>query len=148
MTRNMIGVSGVAIILLMAWSVAQADLVDNGDGTISDTDTGLMWQKAEAGVMYWEEALNYCENLQLAGYSDWRLPNRNELQSIVNYANARPAIDSTMFPNAMPSNYLSSTTAAESPDCHWYVNFDVGHVGYRWTKSLSRQYVRAVRAGQ
>ena len=51
MTRNMIGVSGVAIILLMAWSVAQADLVDNGDGTISDTDTGLMWQKAEAGVM-------------------------------------------------------------------------------------------------
>jgi len=60
------------------------DFVDNNDGTITDKATGLMWQKADDGVSRdWENALLYAENLNLAGYSDWRLPNAKELQSIV-----------------------------------------------------------------
>ncbi|MBD3160909.1 MAG: DUF1566 domain-containing protein [Candidatus Latescibacteria bacterium] len=60
--------------------------VDNGDGTITDLATGLMWQQADSGEgLTWEEALAYCEDLQLAGHSDWRLPNAKELQSIVDY---------------------------------------------------------------
>ena len=80
--------------------------VDNSDGTITDTSTGLMWQKATApGTYTWEQALTYCENLTLpaGGYSDWRLPNRNELQSIVDYSRYNPAIDTTFFPGTVAS---------------------------------------------
>lgn len=69
--------------------------VDNGDGTITDLATGLMWQKADSGMgMDWQDALEYAENLELAGYSDWRLPNAKELQSIVDYSRSPMATDS------------------------------------------------------
>jgi hypothetical protein len=65
------------------------DFQDNGDGTITDRATGLMWQKADSGKgMKWEQALAYAANLKLAGHSDWRLPNAQELQSIVDYTRA------------------------------------------------------------
>ncbi len=60
---------------------------DNGNGTITDNATGLMWMQndSEEG-MSWEDALDYAENLEFAGYSDWRLPDVKELQSIVDYS--------------------------------------------------------------
>lgn len=75
------------------------NFIDNGDGTVSDLATGLMWQKADDGQgKDWEESLAYAENLDLANYSDWRLPNAKELQSIVDYSRSpqttnSPAID-------------------------------------------------------
>lgn len=69
--------------------------VDNGDGTVSDTATGLMWQQADNGAgTIWGEALAYCENLSLAGYDDWRLPNIKELHSIVDYSRSPDATNS------------------------------------------------------
>ena len=69
--------------------------IDNGDGTISDLATGLMWQKADSGNgMDWENSLSYTENLELAGYDDWRLPNAKELQSIVDYNRSISATNS------------------------------------------------------
>lgn len=68
-------------------SYGSNDFVDNGDGTIMDQDTGLMWQKSDSGQgMIWKDALSYSENLEIAGYSDWRLPNAKELQSIIDYS--------------------------------------------------------------
>lgn len=65
------------------------DFIDNGDGTVTDRATGLMWMKEDSKKgMTWEEALAYCENLEWAGYTDWRLPNAKELQSIVDYTRA------------------------------------------------------------
>ena len=62
-------------------------LVDNGDGTITDKATGLIWQKTDSGKgLNWSQALKYAENLRLAGHDDWRLPNAKELQSIVDYS--------------------------------------------------------------
>ena len=62
------------------------DFQDNGDGTVTDKSTGLMWQKADNGTaISWADALGYAEGLELDGYSDWRLPNAKELQSIVDY---------------------------------------------------------------
>ena len=59
---------------------------DNGDGTITDNATGLMWMQDDNGEgLIWEDALIYAENYEYAGYSDWRLPNVKELQSIVDY---------------------------------------------------------------
>lgn len=62
------------------------NFIDNGDGTITDLATGLMWMTADSGSgMEWEEALEWSENLEYAGYDDWRLPDAKELQSIVDY---------------------------------------------------------------
>ena len=59
---------------------------DNGDGTITDHATGLTWMQADSGTgMDWPTALEYSENLDYAGHSDWRLPNAKELHSILDY---------------------------------------------------------------
>ncbi len=87
------------------------DYVDNGDGTVSDRATGLMWQQADDGVARdWQGALAYAENMILAGYSDWRLPNAKELQSIVDYTRC-PALTHSAAIDAM---FL--TTSIVDPD--------------------------------
>lgn len=100
----------------------QNNFVDNGDGTISDLATGLMWAKDDnAQGIEWVEALPYAEGATLAGYSDWRLPNVKELQSIVDYSRA-------------PSS--SGVEAAIDPifNCTPFVN-EAGDddYGYYWT---------------
>jgi len=122
-----------SLLLLVLWcGFVSAALVDNGDGTVSDTETGLMWQQAEAGSMNWEEALNYCENLVLptGGYDDWRLPDRNELQSLIDYDYYDPAIfnhnvngENKYFPGVLSSYYWSSTTYAYNTSYAWRVPF-------------------------
>lgn len=68
---------------------------DNGDGTVTDEATGLMWQQADDGTgRNWLESLEYAEGLTLAGYSDWRLPNAHELQSILDYTRSMQATGS------------------------------------------------------
>ncbi len=72
------------------------DFIDNGDGTITDKATGLIWMQTDSGAfgagpfgdgrMNWEDALAWAEDLEYAGYDDWRLPNAKELQSIVDYS--------------------------------------------------------------
>ncbi|MHA1866475.1 MAG: Lcl C-terminal domain-containing protein [Candidatus Heimdallarchaeaceae archaeon] len=94
-------------------SYGMNNFVDNGDGTITDLSTGLMWMKSDSGeAMNWEDALAYSENLDYAGYSDWRLPNAKELQSIVNYSFAPDAIDESLQRPAIdPIFELSNETA-------------------------------------
>ncbi|MCP4023741.1 MAG: DUF1566 domain-containing protein [Desulfobacteraceae bacterium] len=82
----------------------QNNFVDNNDDTITDLATGLMWTTNDSsyfnagmsqdGSMNWEEALLWAQNLEHAGYSDWRLPNAKELQSIVDYARSPSTTDS------------------------------------------------------
>jgi hypothetical protein len=76
---------------------------DNGDGTITDNVTGLMWQKADAGEMTWENSVNNASAQTTGGYSDWRLPNPHELMSLFNYETGNPAMNATYFPPASPS---------------------------------------------
>lgn len=92
-------------------SYGENDFVDNNDGTITDLATGLMWQQDDSQVsMDWEEALYYAENLELAGYDDWRLPNAKELQSIVDYNR------SLQTTNSPAIDELFSTTSVIDPD--------------------------------
>ncbi|MDM8520205.1 DUF1566 domain-containing protein [Anaerolineales bacterium HSG6] len=99
--------------------------VDNGNDTITDEATGLIWQKGDSGrPMNWEAALLYCETLHQAGHEDWRLPNAKELQTIVDYSRAPdalnleqqgPAIDPIFNLTETESWYWTGTTLFESP---------------------------------
>lgn len=71
------------------------DYEDNGDGTVTDNATGLIWMQDDSGKgMNWEEALAFCEANEIAGHIDWRLPNAKELQSIVDYSRSPSTTDS------------------------------------------------------
>ena len=70
---------------------------NNGNGTITDNVTGLMWQQVDGGEMTFENAITYCNNLTLGGLSGWRLPTPIEAYSILNHQNSNPAINTTFF---------------------------------------------------
>jgi len=126
-----------------------SDFTDNDYGTVTDNVTGLMWQQEDNDTTYtWENALTYCEDiLSLAGYSDWRLPNIKELESIIDGSLYDPVIDSTYFSYTKSSSYWSSTTFVDmSYPAAWYVNFKEGKV--HGIDESSSGYVRCVRAGQ
>ena len=118
----------------------------HSNGTVTDNVTGLMWQQqGSAGT--WDGAIAYCQNLELAGYSDYRLPSKKELVGIVIYGTWSPAIDTAAFPYTSTSYYWSSTTAAfNNASYAWYVDFDYGDVStyHKWTIL----YVRCVRGVQ
>ena len=132
---------------------SDSSFVDNRDDTVTDTATGLMWQQVTASTMMsWEAALSYSENLSLAEYSDWRLPNRRELRSIVDYEKVYPAVDTDYFPDTMGSHYWSSTSLV-----YYYTNytnyaraiyFHDGSDAACCRDKLNSYYVRAVRGGQ
>lgn len=85
------------------------DFVDNKNGTITDQATGLMWSTndSEKGLD-WKNALQYAENSNLAGYTDWRLSNVKELQGIVDYSYAPDA--KKLLQDGPAINPLFSTT--------------------------------------
>jgi len=123
-------------------------LTDNGDGTVTDTTTGLMWEQATVtNSQDWFGGLNYCENLTLAEYQDWRLPNMKELASLSDLGRHDPAVDTGYFPDTASSNYWSSTTYAHSTGLAWRVNAHHGHTHSPLSKP-SIHHVRAVRGGQ
>ncbi len=98
---------------------------NNGNGTISDDSTGLMWQQADDGrTRDWPHALSYCESLKLAGSDDWRLPNVKELQSIVDYRRAPTALDAKFFTQRDRDGWFwSSTTHGDNISSAAYVCF-------------------------
>jgi len=126
---------------------------DNGDGTVTDTVTGLEWAKAPStNRMTWQKALQYCDELTLGGKDDWRLPNINELASLLRFDRAfpTPAIDPALVCPAAGSGsadwrYWSSSCVVVNPVDVWYVSFDYGVV---YPAAASTSYrVRAVRGG-
>lgn len=100
-------------------SYGQNAFSDNGNGTITDSATGLTWMQADSGAgMDWQTALNYCEALELGGSSEWRLPNAKELQSLVEYSRS-PATSNSA---AIHPIFSVSTITDESgqPDYPFY----------------------------
>ena len=121
--------------------------VDNQDSTVTDIRTGLMWQQAEPGTKPWQGAIDYCNGLDLANKTDWRLPNIKELESITDSTRYNPAIDTTFFPGASADGYWTSTT--DTVPSGYYgsvVFFGTGHV--RGYAKFYSQHVRCVRGGQ
>ena len=129
-------------LLLIFTSVVNADFSRDGDIVI-DSVTGLEWQDDESVKKSWEEAIEYCEALELGGHTDWRLPSFNELYTIADHTKKNPAIDA-IFQAIVSDYYWSSTTFVGNEDSAWGVVFNSGD-DYGDTKSSSN-YVRCVRA--
>jgi hypothetical protein len=119
---------------------------DNGNGTVTDSMTGLMWQADEALPANWEHALAYCEKLDLGGFKDWRLPTIKELSTLVDESNVNPSIDTAFFPATSSAPYWTSTTFNGHPGFAWYVRFDNG-LEYNGGYKGRRYSIRAVRGG-
>ena len=107
--------------------------VNNNDGTVTDLDTGLMWTQVPSSAQTWANALTYAEGLTTAGYSDWRLPNVKELQSLQDIPRAtasavttNPCINRVLFPAVTGTAYWSSTSVKTgTPTQAWLVDFGV-----------------------
>lgn len=133
---------------------------DNGNGTVTDNLTGLMWMKnadagndcagADAGTEDWTTALSSaaaCNTSSYAGYTDWRLPNRRELFSLIDDSRTNPALPSGHpFTGVLSSPYWSSTTDADNPSNNaWRVGLDGG--GVSSAGKTAGRYVWPVRGG-
>ena len=113
----------------------------NSDVIVTDTETGLIWQKTYVTDKSWQQALKYCEESDYAGFTDWRLPNKNELASLVNYEKYNPASD---FPDMPSEAFWSSSSLSDFTNGAWGVSFALGKV-YSPNKSSS-YLVRCVRS--
>jgi hypothetical protein len=114
-----------------AGSISGVHFIDNGDGTITDNYTGLIWQKLQPqGSFEWEEALAYASGLTLAGKSDWRLPNVKEIQSLNDEKLFKPSFNKNYFTTTLSGNYWSSTTMINASSKAWDINVDYGIVSY------------------
>ncbi len=139
--------------------VPTSDFVDHADGTVTHIATGLMWKQCNEGqyglscatglatTFAWGDALLAAKNSSFAGYSDWRLPNKKELESLVDDTCWDPSINDMVFPNAAPTDTWTSTTAQGDTTLAYLVDFWVGFS--RRTQKWNDGYVvRLVRGGQ
>ena len=116
---------------------------DNGDGTITDSKTNLVWMKEDDGKeRNWNDAKKYCEDndAKLPG-KEWRMPTREELLTIIDLERYRPAADPIF--NAKSDWYWSSTPFAFGSGSAWCVGFSSGYVG--WGNLVDVGLVRPVR---
>jgi hypothetical protein len=152
-----------------AWPVPR--FTDNGDGTVTDNQTKLIWLKDANciattcpgfdsdgtlgdGKVNWQSALHFMDAITIggcpecgAGYSDWRLPNARELHSLIDFGNDNPALPASHpFTSVETGFYWSSTTFEGNTSGAWGVHIFSGSVT-SLDKSNDLWYVWPVRGG-
>jgi hypothetical protein len=145
--RKLLGTASLAFLLgvtglgMSATAFAQ-QCVDNGDGTVKDKASRLVWQKETAGPMDWHGAVSYAQGRQQGGHADWRLPTRLELTGLFN----SPCKDEL---SVLEDPYWSSTTETNpySGLVAWLVHFKDGHSDRIWT-GYAVYYARGVRTAR
>jgi hypothetical protein len=130
----------------------------NDDGTVTDTDTGLMWQRCSYGLTYdtdtdsctgsvqrlsWQEALRSAANDTTGDYDDWQVPNIKELASILEHSCTEPSINEDVFYNTQQQNYWSNTSGVSTLSSAWVYQFDSGLNSLH--DKTSNVYLRLVR---
>jgi len=145
---KLFGTATLAFMLCMTGLIitgeAQAErFVDNGNGTVTDTMTGLMWPKDASpfGILSWDDAMARCDSFStISGIGGWRLPNRDELVTLYHAMKGGHP-----FTGVQSSYYWSSTSGTDLTDNAWSVRMSNGYVSFN-TKSSTR-HVWPVRAG-
>ena len=143
-------------------STPNSQLQDNGDGTITDTKTGLIWKRCLEGqsgsdcasgsaeAFTWQQALQRAQTVNsgggFAGASVWRVPTIKELRSLVEQQCADPAINLTRFPNPGSDFVWSSSAVAGNAHGAWYVDFYGGYPNWYYKNNYFQ--LRLVRSGQ
>jgi len=110
------------------------DFYDNGDSTVTDNATGLMWMKVDSGkfktgrngAMNWGQALKWAEKLEYAGYNDWRLPNAKELQSIVDYSRCPDVTNSAAIDPVFEVTSITNEGRKKDYPYYWTSTTHVG----------------------
>ena len=108
---------------------------NNGDGTVTDLDTGLMWLQIPSASMDWKSAVEWVEGLVQSGYSDWRLPNIKELQTLIDYtltsgsssSVAKACVNQVLFPGVAATAHWSSTSTQSDQTKAWLAEFGVNN---------------------
>ena len=128
-TRALVG-AAAATALALAASFGQARAPINrftiDVETVTDTKTGLVWQKVVSGQFEWNTAGLNCGEVEYGGYTDWRMPTVMELQTLIDETVLSPAVDLTVFEGTIGAPYWSATPALGNPADARYVNFATG----------------------
>ncbi|HSA34166.1 MAG TPA: DUF1566 domain-containing protein [bacterium] len=123
MNKNMIALA-LLLASLPLWG-AFTETTVSGKVIVIDTVTGLQWTKEYASSVTWQNALAHCENLDYGGHTDWRLPNIDELKTLINRGRYSPASD---FPDMPSATFWSSSSHVNYTSYAWYVSFYGGSV--------------------
>ena len=126
------------------------------EGTLLGKNTGLVWMRCSLGQSWdgescqgqgklftWIAALKAANHNQYAGFKDWRLPNKNELESLVELSCSLPAINATLFPQTPRGFFWSSSPYSGVADGAWSVDFAYGAVVA--SEKSGKNHVRLVR---
>ncbi|MBF0451490.1 MAG: tandem-95 repeat protein [Candidatus Magnetomorum sp.] len=126
-------------------SLTEDRFVDNLDGTITDTCTGFMWSKnTSEKLLNHTAAKEYCNSQTIAEYTDWRLPTRKELTSLIDYHRFYPAIQSSLF-DSYSSDWFWTNDQTPDTKNAWAIYF---FYGASYIRALNKTYrVRPVRLG-
>jgi len=130
-------------------SMSHGEFTDNGDGTVTDRGSGLVWQQQTSDTeVDWEDALAYCQDLSLAGKSDWRLPSQRELNTTLDLSATDPGTGAYSFQplQTVADLYWSSTTKVfqATGGSAFAILFDTGETGLA-DKASVLAFARCVR---
>jgi hypothetical protein len=119
------------------FSSTKLSFTDNGNGTITDNITGLIWQQNGKNEMTFADAGKYCSALELAGHHNWRLPSSWELFNIGNFDKFNPALDTSYFYSSGVEYWWSYNAGVDKVATVWIVNSGGGIGAHPITESKS-----------
>jgi hypothetical protein len=147
---------------LYPFSTPTVRFTDNGDGTVTDTQSRLMWLRCALGqrwsgksclgqpaLLDWQQALGRTASLNAGGqyfFSDWRLPQLPELASIAERQCQNPRINLTLFPGTRPAAYWSSTARPSGDAEASAYTLSFGPEGVQYDSKQEQHLVRLVRS--
>jgi len=137
-------------------SAPSENFIVEADGTVFSKTTGLIWMRCSIGQTWdgksctgdstlfaWSAALKAAVDYQYAGFNDWRLPNKNELESLVEVSCTTPAINEKVFPATPLAFFWTGSPYTGVTDGVWSVDFAYGTVVA--SEKIGKNYVRLVR---